>query len=151
MAKSRKASSDSEWSGSDSDGGSDDSGSEWSGSESDEAPKKKRGGAKRPAPPKRSARPKEDKALQRAIAASLEPCKSGEGGGSSSTAGPSDQAPSRPEGWREAPKNHTGNYSVEYAKTGRAKCGVCGELIPHRSLRIGLEVEESGWGVITRW
>ena len=93
------------WSGSDSDSGSDDSGSEWSGSESDEAPKKKRGGAKRPAPPKRSARPK-DKALQRAIAASLEPCKSGEGGGSSSAAGPYRSAPSAapPPAWQEPPR-----------------------------------------------
>jgi len=57
-------SSDSEWSASDSDGGRDDSGSEWSGSESEEPPKKKRGGAKRPAPPKRSV-----EALQRAVAA----------------------------------------------------------------------------------
>ena len=47
--------------------------------------------------------------------------------------------------------NHTGNYSAEYAKTGRAKCRVCGELIKQRELRMGLECDEKGWGVITRW
>eukprot|EP00965_Chrysotila_dentata_P086946 2869828-Pleurochrysis_carterae.AAC.3 len=51
----------------------------------------------------------------------------------------------------EAPSNHTGNYIVEHAKTGRAKCQVCGELIVHRSLRVGFEVEEKSWGVVTRW
>lgn len=49
------------------------------------------------------------------------------------------------------PAGHTGRYSVEYAKSGRAKCKVCGELIELRSLRVGIEVEEKGWGIITRW
>ena len=48
-------------------------------------------------------------------------------------------------------RNHTGNYSAEYAKTGRAKCKVCGTGIEHRALRVGIEVDEKGWGVITRW
>lgn len=46
---------------------------------------------------------------------------------------------------------HTGKYSAEYAKTGRAKCRVCGELIALRELRVGVEAEEKGWGVIIRW
>ena len=47
--------------------------------------------------------------------------------------------------------NHTGNYVAELAKTGRAKCRVCGEVIAHKELRIGVEADEKGWGVITRW
>ena len=47
--------------------------------------------------------------------------------------------------------NHTGTYMAEYAKTGRAKCRVCGELITLKSLRVGLEVDEKGWGIITKW
>ena len=47
--------------------------------------------------------------------------------------------------------NHTGNYSAEYAKTGRSKCRVCGEVIAHRELRVGIEADEKGWGIITRW
>lgn len=102
----------------------------------------------------------EDVSLQAAIAASL---KSVACGGGCCTAacssvcaessGTDDGAASvqRPPHFREAPSNHTGTYSVEYAKTGRAKCGACGELIAHRALRIGLEVEEKGWGIITRW
>ena len=47
--------------------------------------------------------------------------------------------------------NHTGSYFAEYAKTGRAKCRVCGEVITLKSLRVGLECDEKGWGVITKW
>lgn len=48
-------------------------------------------------------------------------------------------------------KGHTGVYLAEYAKSGRAKCKVCGEVIGLRELRIGIEAEEKSWGVITRW
>ena len=51
----------------------------------------------------------------------------------------------------DLPPLHTGNYSVEYAKTGRAKCQVCGEVIAHKTLRVGIEQNEKGWGIITRW
>ena len=51
----------------------------------------------------------------------------------------------------ERPPTHTGSYVVEHAKTGRAKCKVCGEAIALRALRVGIEVEEKGWGIITRW
>ena len=53
--------------------------------------------------------------------------------------------------WWVDTTNHTGTYSAEYAKTGRAKCRTCGELIGLRELRIGLECDEKGWGVIIRW
>ncbi|KAJ1617487.1 SNF2 family N-terminal domain-containing protein [Pavlovales sp. CCMP2436] len=46
----------------------------------------------------------------------------------------------------------TGNYFVEPAKTGRAKCQVCGGIIAVKEIRFGIEVDEaSSWGVITRW
>jgi hypothetical protein len=46
----------------------------------------------------------------------------------------------------------TGNYFVESAKTGRAKCQVCGFIIVTKEMRFGIEVDEaSSWGVITRW
>jgi DNA repair protein RAD16 len=90
----------------------------------------------------------EDASLQAAIAASL---KSVACGGGCCAAASSSGAVVRPPHFREAPANHTGNYMVEYAKTGRAKCGVCGELIAHRLLRIGLEVADKGFGIITRW
>ena len=47
--------------------------------------------------------------------------------------------------------NLTGVFCAEHAKTGRAKCNVCGELIALKELRIGLERDEKGWGIITRW
>ena len=47
--------------------------------------------------------------------------------------------------------NHTGAYFADYAKMGRAKCRVCGEVITLKSLRVGLECDEQGWGVITKW
>ena len=47
--------------------------------------------------------------------------------------------------------NKTGAYFVEYAKTGRATCQVCGEKIALKEARIGLEVEDKSWGLITRW
>ena len=46
---------------------------------------------------------------------------------------------------------HTGTYTAEYARSGRAKCKICGEIIALRELRIGIEAEEKGWGIITRW
>tara|TARA_B100000795_G_scaffold188309_1_gene143266 strand:+ start:587 stop:739 length:153 start_codon:yes stop_codon:yes gene_type:complete len=45
---------------------------------------------------------------------------------------------------------HTGYYLAEHAKTGRAKCRVCGELILVKALRVGTEQEEKGWGEIIR-
>ena len=41
-------------------------------------------------------------------------------------------------------------YIVELAKSGRAECKRCGNLITNKSLRIGILVE-SDWGLITRW
>ena len=34
---------------------------------------------------------------------------------------------------------------------GAGRGQVCGELIAMKSLRVGIEVDEKGWGVITRW
>ena len=39
---------------------------------------------------------------------------------------------------------HTGYYLAEHAKTGRAKCVVCGELIAAKALRMGVEQEQKG-------
>ena len=52
---------------------------------------------------------------------------------------------------RPVPACHTGNYCVEYAKSGRAKCQVCGKLIEKEALRVGIEQAEKGWGEIWRW
>lgn len=43
-------------------------------------------------------------------------------------------------------------YTVEYARSGRATCRHCSELIPHRALRLGIETppDEGAYGY-TRW
>lgn len=43
-----------------------------------------------------------------------------------------------------------GDYTVEYAKSGRAKCRLTGKSIPNKALRIG-EVVEGDYGTYPRW
>jgi hypothetical protein len=43
-----------------------------------------------------------------------------------------------------------GDYQVEYAKSGRARCRITGSAIPNKALRIG-EVVEGDHGTYPRW
>jgi hypothetical protein len=43
-----------------------------------------------------------------------------------------------------------GDYQVEYAKSGRARCRLTGNTIPNKALRIG-EIVEGDYGTYPRW
>lgn len=54
---------------------------------------------------------------------------------------------------RQSEENpRVGNYTVEYAKSGRSTCVISGQKIPNKALRIGRE-EDNGYDghTITRW
>jgi DNA repair protein RAD16 len=41
-------------------------------------------------------------------------------------------------------------YIIELSKSGRAQCKKCDQLIPNKSVRVGILVD-SDWGLLTRW
>ncbi len=43
-----------------------------------------------------------------------------------------------------------GDYQIEYAKSGKARCRLTNRNIPNKALRIG-EVVEGDWGNYARW
>jgi DNA repair protein RAD16 len=97
--------------------------------------------------------PKKPKATPPAKGAKKTPARApakGAGAGADADAKPKGKAPAK-KGQAKGARIETGNFCIELAKTGRANCRVCGSLIAHKSVRLGIEVEDKSWGTIMLW
>ncbi|KAG8470640.1 hypothetical protein KFE25_009061 [Diacronema lutheri] len=102
--------------------------------------------AKRRQPKKAAAIKGED---EDALAAPKPAAKRGRPKKAAAGEGEDDDAPAKGAKKPKAKKTvETGKFCIQHAPTGRAKCRVCGTLIPAKALRFGVEEIMSGYGEI---